>query len=122
MYYSASASLVKDRLELKGYTLDTAKRAFIKRMRVEAKEYANLQDGAPAEIYDRFETIAKRLKSLNVDEWLAALRSIKEQGLKSHTQAITHDRSEVDLESYMLDHDWYGFSGGGSECSAAVGP
>jgi len=43
VYYTAPAFIIKDRLELKGYTLSTAKRAFMKRMRAAAQFYTVIQ-------------------------------------------------------------------------------
>jgi hypothetical protein len=117
VYYIAAAPLVKDRLELTGYTLDTAKRAFMKRMRAEAKEYAKwaereeYNNKAFAEIKDGYESKAKLLKALDVDEWLAAFRHIKEAGLGTSTRGMRDYGREVDLEGFMLQNDWYGFSG-----------
>jgi HEPN/Toprim N-terminal domain 1 len=78
VYYTAPVPLVKDRLELKGYTLDTAKRAFAKRMRAQAKEYKH---EARAGLEDYYENKAKLLKALDEDKWTATLRHIKEAGL-----------------------------------------
>jgi hypothetical protein len=116
VYYIAAAALVKDRLELKGYTLDTAKRAFTKRMRAEAKEYADRVETTEynkviAEMKDSYENRAKFLAALDVDQWLATLHHIKEAGLGTSPQGAHDYRREVDIESFMLQTDWYGFSG-----------
>jgi hypothetical protein len=107
VYYTAPAYLIKDRLELKGYTLSTAKRAFMKRMRAEQREYSNEVIEGMEEYY---ENRANLLKGLDVDQWLATLRHIKEVGL-----GIPHASPEykriVTLEEFMLQTDWYGFPG-----------
>jgi hypothetical protein len=108
VYYAAPASLIKDRLELKGYTLDTAKRAFMKRIRAEIKEYTGeVIEGMD----DYYQHKVKLLKSLDVDQWVATLRHIREAGLGTSVRGVGDYRREVDLESFMLRNDWYGFSG-----------
>jgi hypothetical protein len=112
VYYIASATLVKDRLELKGYTLDTAKRAFMKRMRAEAREYASWEKTTEnEEMRGYYAKKVKLLKALDVNQWLATLRHIKEAGLGTSVRGMQDFRGEVDIESFMLQTDWYGFSG-----------
>ncbi len=108
VYYAAPAFLIKDRLELKGYTLSTAKRAFMKRMRAQAREYTS-------EVYkgmeDYFQKRACLLKALDVDEWLTTLRRIKDKNLEFPPWAVSKYEEEVTLEDFMLHNDWYGFPG-----------
>lgn len=102
VYYAAAASLIKDRLELKGYTLSTAKRAFTKRIRVEAKLYAK---------HDSLKNQADLFKVLDVDEWLATLRRIKHENLEFSPGVVSKHKEKVTLEDFMLRIDWYGFPG-----------
>jgi hypothetical protein len=104
VYYTAPAFLIKDRLELKGYTLSTAKRAFMKRMQAEAKYYSNR---AVPQLQDYYANRAKLLRALDVDQWLATLRHIKDSGGRGSPE----HKPEASLEDYMLQNDWYGFSG-----------
>src|ERR1039458_3171334 len=79
VYYVASAWLVKDRLELKGYTLDTSKRAFIKQIRAESKQYARLAEmntfsgDLKVEMTNHYKRMANLLKELDVSEWVSTL-------------------------------------------------
>src|SRR6516225_6366879 len=107
VYYSAPAFLVKERLELQGYTLETAKRAFMKRMKATFRFYAS--GIAIKEMREYYEHKATLLKGLNVEKWLAALRHIKETGVEPDTSGP--EKPEKTFEDYMLQHDWYGFDG-----------
>src|SRR5258708_28093426 len=88
VYYAAPAFLIKDRLELKGYTLSTAKRAFMKRMRAQARECSN---GVVQGMEDFYASRATMLKALDVDQWLATLRQIKEANLGIPQGATSED-------------------------------
>ena len=115
VYYIAPALLVKGRLELKGYTLDTSKRAFIKQIRAESKQYARwaeeneFSEDLKATMTNHYKSTAKLLKELDVSEWISTLRHIKEAGLESVEQPSFSENE--DIQSFMLQHDWYGFSG-----------
>jgi hypothetical protein len=106
VYYAAPAWIVRDRLDLKGYTLSTSKRAFMKRIRVQAKEFATPTAG----LEDYYESRAAILNALDVDSWLGTLRHIKESGLGTSRDAERY-KSVVTLEEFMLAEDWYGYSG-----------
>ncbi len=109
VYYIAPASLIRDRLQLKGYTLSTAKRAFMKRMRAEAREYLSC---VPGEIKEYHEKKSNLLKSLDLDKWLTTLRGIKERSLEKPPWATSRrGEEEVTVENFMLHNDWYGYSG-----------
>jgi HEPN superfamily Toprim-like protein len=51
VFYTAPAAVVQDRLELLGYTLDTAKSAFAKSLGVEAANHAEWSRGAHGELF-----------------------------------------------------------------------
>jgi len=108
VYYTAPACLIKDRLDLKGYTLSTARRAFMKRMRAQAREYTS-------EVYkgmeDYFQKRASLLEALDVDEWLTTLRRMKDKNLEFPPWAAHQHVEVVTLEDFMLEQDWYGFPG-----------
>jgi len=107
VYYSSPASVVKDKLELKGYTLRTAKRAFMKRMRIQAKRYSKPPTGLETYYADR----ARVLKTVQIDSWLETLRQIKERGLGARSRRVPSFERISNLEEFMLAEDWYGFSG-----------
>lgn len=108
VFYKAPALIVRDRLELKGYTLEVAKAAFTTSIRAEADHYAEWLDRKGGEI---FEPVARILKTADVDEWLAALRLIRSKDLKQRDKGGDSKEYDGTLIGYMLDHDWYGYSG-----------
>jgi hypothetical protein len=108
VYYTIPALLIRDRLDLKGYTLATAKRAFMKRMRTEITEYT---DEVVEGMKDFYENRARILRALDVDEWVATLRRIKEADRGIPQWATSRFEKEVTLEDFMLQNEWYGFPG-----------
>ena len=62
--YTTPAAVVQDRLELLGYTLDTAKAAFAKSLSVDAANHAEWSRGAHGEL---FKEEARLLGELTVD-------------------------------------------------------
>jgi hypothetical protein len=107
VYYSAPAAEIKGRLELLGYTLSTAKRAFMRNIRAQAKEYSEPSQG----MEEYYENRSKLLRSVDVDKWLAALDKIRKTGRGTPTRRHLH-KSEVNLEEFMLEEEhWYGYSG-----------
>ena len=107
VYYSAPVSVVRDRLDLKGYTLDAVKRAFKKRIKVQERFYSEPTEGMEAYYNSR----ARILKNLTVEEWLTTLRKIKNAGLANPLRKMTPYQEIATLEHFMLEEDWYGFSG-----------
>src|SRR6266850_1442997 len=107
-FYSVPASMIRDRLELSGYTLETAKSAFSISVRAETKHYLELAQGQHG---DLFTNTAELLEKLDVDVWLAALHEIRVKGLKP--SLIGGDTKPFDgqVVGYMLNNDWYGYSG-----------
>lgn len=107
VYYSAPVGVIRDRLELQGYTLSTTKRAFMRNIRAQAKEYSEPTEG----MEDYYEKRVRLLKSVDADKWLAALDQIKKSGKGTATRHPLH-KSEVNLEEFMLEEEhWYGYSG-----------
>ncbi|HUK41462.1 MAG TPA: HEPN/Toprim-associated domain-containing protein, partial [Candidatus Acidoferrales bacterium] len=107
VYYTAPVWTVKDRLELRGYTLGTAKRAFTKRMRFQAKEYSR----PPAQLAKCYACRQEILKSVHVESWLDSLHHIKARGLGTETRRGLSLKHDLNLEDFMLEQEWYGFSG-----------
>lgn len=69
-FYRAPASVVNDRLELIGYTLDTAKAAFTIGLRAETAQHLERARGEHGHLFQRE---ARLLEKLDVEAWLAAL-------------------------------------------------
>lgn len=106
--YITPATVVHDRLELLGYTLDTAKAAFAKSLSDDAANYAKWSLGARG---DLFKEQARLLESIDVDVWLDGLRAIKSKGLKQRSIRGDAEGVEDPLLRFMLTDDWYGYSG-----------
>ncbi len=108
VFYRAPARIIRDRLELKGYTLTTARSAFTTSICSEAAQHAGWLDRPNGQI---FEPIVRILQSTDVDQWLSALRLIKEKDLQRRDQGGRSNEYDGTLVGYMLDNDWYGYSG-----------
>jgi hypothetical protein len=107
VYYSAPVAMIKDRLELQGYTLSTVKKAFMRNIQAQAKEYSEPTEG----MEDYYENRVRLLKSVDVGKWLVALEQIKKSSRGTPTRHSSYE-SEVNLEEFMLDDEqWYGYSG-----------
>lgn len=73
VYYEAPARVIKDRLELKGYTFEICSAAFLKCIRAEAARYSEYSATMGGDFY---QPIASMLEVVEVDSWLDALREI----------------------------------------------
>lgn len=110
VYYSAPAWVVKERLELKGYTLPTAKAALMESVRAEVKGYSERRTDHP-ELEKYYASQLRVLGSLDIDKWMDALRAIKRRGPQSWETKRPFGEPDENLEDYMLRTDWYGYSG-----------
>jgi hypothetical protein len=108
VFYTTPAAVVQDRLELLGYTLDTAKSAFAMSMGVDAANHAEWSRGPHGEL---FKEESRLLEELTVDVWLDALRTIKSKSLKQRARGGDVEGVEDPVLRFMLTHDWYGYSG-----------
>jgi hypothetical protein len=93
-YYSAPVRTIRDHLELRGYTLATAKSAF------------SLCLQAEANCYPEWRKHFNLLTQASADQWLEAMRSIKQ-----HAPGDDRDCQVGKLVSLVLDVDWYGCPG-----------
>jgi hypothetical protein len=111
--YRCSAAVVKDRLELMGFTLEIAFQAF---------EIARQQRLASFEDYEKslgdhghqFAEPLQRLRELTVSSWQEALRTIRARNLKPTYRSDPACGSYSPILRYMLcDHglEWYGYPG-----------
>ena len=102
------APIVRDRLELRGYTLELAKSAFERSLRYEAAKYEEWSEHEHGAVFKPF---AQLLASTSVDSWLTALHEIRSKGLKQRDLGGDPSPYEGTLIGYMLSHDWYGYPG-----------
>jgi HEPN/Toprim N-terminal domain 1 len=119
VFYSTSAKIVKDRLELIGYSLANAKKVYLHSLECEISKYEKWIEGSHGDV---FQSTLKILHSMSLDKWLTALKEINTKGLtqisrmeelygESLIQNNVMDNNDGSLISYMLKHDWYGFPG-----------
>jgi hypothetical protein len=108
VFYRAPVSIVRDRLELKGYTLNVAKSAFTTSIRAEAAQYTAWAQDKEFEV---FGPIARILQRTDVDQWLAALHIIRDKDLKRQDIGGGTEQSDEPLIGFMLERDWYGYPG-----------
>jgi hypothetical protein len=108
VFYSAPVNIIRDRLNLIGYTFDTSKAAFTSWVNKEIED---------STFWAKKNNIGKfyserlmSLKALNVDEWLLNLKQIRDKDLKKDDASSKGELQET-LIGYMLSHDWYGYPG-----------
>lgn len=105
VFYSASAKIIKDRLEIIGYSLDNAKKAYSCYLKNEIESYEESVAGNNGDVFKPLDI----LRSMNVEVWLSTLIEIRDKGL-SHKQ-YSRKNDDGSLIAYMLTNDWYGFPG-----------
>jgi HEPN/Toprim N-terminal domain 1 len=96
VFYSASTKVIKDRLELSGYSLETSKKAYGVYLQKVIKDYNK-----------RFELHLNTLSTMNVEYWLLMLKEIRVRNIKNNP--YNREKNENPSISYMCSHDWYGF-------------
>lgn len=106
VFYSAPLSVIKDRLELLGYSLESAKEAYVLYLEGEISRNEEWTENYD----DIFKPTLEILREMNLDKWLSVLKEIYNQGLIQN-KYDTEDYNKT-LLSYMLQKDWYGFPGG----------
>lgn len=118
VYYEASASLIRDRLDVMGYTLETSKEAFIEWIQGERNciaEYLKEEDESDRNkefsLKDHYKKEEQLLSGLTPETWIAALNDIRRSGLKPNYYGRYEGPHEDTLIGYMLSNEWYGFPG-----------
>jgi hypothetical protein len=119
VYYSAPVPVVRDRLNLLGYTLSTAREAFDEYIkgerRLQTESFKRFQDReseeSRARLQDHYDKTLSLLSELNADAWLTGLEEIRRLGLKPNYFGQYKWPHEDTLVGYMLSNEWYGFPG-----------
>jgi HEPN/Toprim N-terminal domain 1 len=106
VFYSASVRIIKDRLELMGYSLANAKKAYSRYLEGKISKCEEKIEDSHG---DFFQSTLKILHSMSLDRWLTTLKEIHEKGLIHNRYKRGND--DGSLISYMLRQDWYGFPG-----------
>lgn len=132
IYYVAPVFVVEDRLNVLGYTLETARQAFDEgligeRAKVEAWKRSREQE--PSELNDfllnSYRSEQEVLSGLSVDVWVTTLKDILSGSAESplgnapsrvqSTEITGREWYEGPLKGtllgYMLSHEWFGFPG-----------
>lgn len=109
--YVCSAAAARDRLELMGFTAETAARAFhiARRERIASYEESNRVHGE-----DFFRDPLRVLQELTVDSWKEGLLEIQQRNLKPTYRSDPACSEYRPLLRYMVcDHglEWYGYPG-----------
>jgi hypothetical protein len=108
VFYSAPVNIIRDRLNLIGYTFDTSKAAFTSwvNKKIEDSTFWAKKNNIGKFYSERLTS----LKALNVDEWLLNLKQIRDKDLKKDEASSKGEHQET-LIGYMLSHNWYGYPG-----------
>jgi hypothetical protein len=127
VYYSVPVPIVRDRLEVMGYTLRTVREAFEEYVKGERQQHYKWSDETNYEwsdetkrkqheeshalLQDYHKKTQALLSKLNADSWLANLEEIRRLGLRPNNYGRYDGPHEDTLMGYMLSNEWYGFPG-----------
>jgi hypothetical protein len=115
--YRAPTAVVKDRLRVLGYSLETSKQVFEKLIEFEIesteRRLRSLRAESRSEILvPHYEEELEALQQFSVDRWIESLRKIQEENLQRASSYASIERKHDDLVlNYMLTQDWYGYPG-----------
>lgn len=118
IYYEAPIDVVRDRLNVLGYDLVTAKEAFrawiseeynhtlemVEEWKDKDSESKNLMEG-------HYKKEREILSTLSPENWIENLKVIHASGLKTNYYGRYEGTHEDTAIGYMLSNDWYGYPG-----------
>lgn len=110
VYYKIPASCLRDRLELRGYTLENCRRAFelaLAQELMRTKQWATER----SEIQCAFSARVESLSFLTSDRWLQSLVKIRDLKLESNHYSRLDKPTGDPVLDYMLSEEWYGLPG-----------
>jgi hypothetical protein len=118
IYYEAPLVVVKDRLNVLGYDIATAKEAFRswiseakKHILENAEELANKDSESRDHMEGHFRKEFGILSSLSPESWIENLKLIHASGLETNEFGRYEGPHEDTAIGYMLSNDWYGYPG-----------
>ena len=118
IYYEAPVDVVRDRLNILGYDLDTAKEAFrtwISEKHKRAQEMAEEWNGKDSDSKDlmkgHYDKECEILSKLSPESWIENLKVIQASGLETNYYGRYEGPHEDTAIGYMLSNDWYGYPG-----------
>jgi hypothetical protein len=105
LYYETSAFVVRERLELEGYTLGNARQLFAEWRDLELQQRERYRQKVP-----EFEETQERLRHLTADKWIEYVRWINE-GRPTYNDKDERSHSFVEelLNSNDGNERWYGY-------------
>jgi len=123
VYYESAAYLIKDRLNVMGYTLKTTEQAFLKWFNGEKKslldkikEYKKKNTDELKEKYridmgDAYSKEYEIIADLTPSRWLMAIKQVRELRLTQNSFSYYEGEHKNTLIGYLLSNNWYGFPG-----------
>lgn len=119
VYYEAPVPLVRDRLDVLGYTVENCRKAFNEAVRIERLVHKRMLDTpldlSDHELTDSMQQYRAReyaiLCELDVESWLGCLREIREKGLEQGNSPFQDGPFKDTLLGYVLSFGWYGHPG-----------
>ena len=114
VFYEVPIAVVRDRLDVIGYTLDTSRMAFQEWIHAELKQTnRRMEEGHSTN--DNYKDFLKQtchiLSTLSVETWMEGLKVIWNLGLKPNKRSQYTDPYKDTLVGYMLSNDLYGLPG-----------
>lgn len=118
VFYETSVDVVRDRLDVLGYDLSTAKQAFQewineeRKRSIEMMEELQQRDSSHRDLMDaHYRSEVEILSELSPESWIQGLKTIRSSGLKTNYYGRYEGPYENTSIGYMLSHEWYGFPG-----------
>ena len=108
--YRCTASVARDRLDLKGFTHEVAEASFKAGLKDEIHRYEEYSTRSPG----IFDESLRVLRSLTVKSWLKAFGRIRDEGLTTSVlDGLPPSDEQLPLLKYMLEssREFYGFPG-----------
>jgi len=106
--YVCPAHVIRDRLELMGFTKQVAETGFQNGLQIEIERFEGYLTKSHG---DAFQEVVQLLKTLTLSKWQQSLQKIYQQNLQQKRYGDP-TLSELDpLLRYMLTQEWYGFPG-----------
>ncbi|HQR99119.1 MULTISPECIES: HEPN/Toprim-associated domain-containing protein [unclassified Polaromonas] len=118
VYYQVPVNVVRDRLEVLGYTITTVEDAFREwvkgehAQKIESMKVWAEQDSETRKLMeDHYRTDAEILASVTPRSWIEGLKMIRSSELETSYHARFEGPHKGTLIGYMLSNEWYGFPG-----------
>ena len=110
VFYSAPLEVIRDRLELDGYILETSIIAFENWINKEISTYERYVEGKYGEAFIEH---LEFLKMINPNTWMSTLQKIHEMGLSNKRISNQTGEHNGTLLGYMVNdrQGWYGYPG-----------